>query len=337
MKKNTKRQTQTSSNLNGDDTQAIRIDQTDGHETSDGVPNLAEIATSINNEHQGVLQMIRRGLTHARSAGKLLIHAKSLFKHGEWTEWMKSNLQCSVRTAQTYMQIAEKWDELTAICEADAQDVADLGLQQALTLVSSPKPQAPTELQEPQADEHSEPNPRSTRGTRPTKTGVNRTSKGEEQPELKSAPTPLQPEATSPCDVGDFVDRLAGSVRKLKTLVVPSGQIPGEHETRMLKLIDDGISAFTRIKRSITSELADASATFQVESRAFTVRTTDQLLAIQDELEDYLDHEIIGEIIDELQPETATYLREWGDTAVTVGDRLANVEDDLAQGGDEDE
>jgi hypothetical protein len=59
------------------------------------------------------------------------------------------------------------------------------------------------------------------------------------------------------------------------------------------------------------------------------IRTIEQMQVIQTELDAYPEDDLIHDIIDELHPDTATYLREWGITAVTVRDRLANVEDDL--------
>lgn len=214
---------------------------------------LPEIAASINTQHQGVMQMSRSGLECARTAGVLLIHAKSHFKHGQWLQWIEANLECSERTVQTYMRIAHNWDELERNCDENTQDLADLGLERALKLIRKPKALTHTEPEVPQTSHDSKVHPRSAQGAVPTKAGVNRKLK-EKQPELKSAPTPLQTEATSPWDASEFVDSLAESVRELETLAIPIMPIAGEPATVILKLINDGISVLTKLKEA----LADA-------------------------------------------------------------------------------
>ena len=78
------------------------------------VPNMADLAAKINAEHAQAETAWRAGLEHARNAGELLLQAKGQCRHGEWLPWLKENVRFSERTAQAYMQVVKRWDELEA-------------------------------------------------------------------------------------------------------------------------------------------------------------------------------------------------------------------------------
>ena len=59
----------------------------------------------------------------ALDAGRLLIEAKDLVKHGEWGLWLQSHCQMAKRTARRYMQLARSG--------LDRPRVADLGIRGA--------------------------------------------------------------------------------------------------------------------------------------------------------------------------------------------------------------
>jgi hypothetical protein len=101
---------------------------------ADIVPNLAQLAEQINAEHQQVETALRAGLEHAKRAGELLLEAKQQCHHGEWLPWLGANVEFSERTAQAYMRVASRWDELTA----KAQHVADLPYREAIGLLAKP-------------------------------------------------------------------------------------------------------------------------------------------------------------------------------------------------------
>jgi hypothetical protein len=101
---------------------------------SDLVPNLAQLAEQINAEHQLALTSARTALGHARSAGSLLIQAKEQCGHGHWLPWLEANVKFSERTAQAYMRVAKRWQEL----EAKAQATADLTIEDGLKLLAKP-------------------------------------------------------------------------------------------------------------------------------------------------------------------------------------------------------
>jgi hypothetical protein len=105
--------------------------------------DLAALARRINAEHAAAGASFRAGLLHARAAGDLLLQAKAQVPHGEWLPWVADNLRCSERTAQAYMRVARRWEEL----EAKAQGLADLTLEGGLKLLAAPeewpRPDAP--------------------------------------------------------------------------------------------------------------------------------------------------------------------------------------------------
>ena len=108
---------------------------------------LAGLADRINEEHQAAGEALNRSLHHARAAGDLLVQAKAHLGHGQWSAWLAENFRGSARTAQGYMRLASRFDEL----ESKAQRVADLPLREALRALAEPRdasPAAETDLDE---------------------------------------------------------------------------------------------------------------------------------------------------------------------------------------------
>jgi hypothetical protein len=91
-------------------------------------------AEKINAAHAAVQAAAAGALEHARHCGELLLWAKKQAQHGGWLRWLRANTTVSERTAQLYMQIATRWDRLTA--GENPQHVADLSLRGALRYVS---------------------------------------------------------------------------------------------------------------------------------------------------------------------------------------------------------
>jgi hypothetical protein len=98
------------------------------------VTALPQLASRINVEHEAAGASFKAGLLHARAAGELLLQAKGQLPHGQWLPWMAANVHCSERTAQAYMRVAKRWDEL----EAKAQGLADLTFEGGLKLLAAP-------------------------------------------------------------------------------------------------------------------------------------------------------------------------------------------------------
>ena len=103
----------------------------------------ANLATKINDAHRAALQAAQDALVAAREAGRLLMEVKAGLGHGEWGAWLEANVEFSARSAQGYMRIAERWEEL------NPQRVAHLSLRGALALLSAPKEEGEAKVDEP--------------------------------------------------------------------------------------------------------------------------------------------------------------------------------------------
>ena len=97
--------------------------------------DLTALATQINREHQEAEAAATRSLQHVRRAGELLTQVKAQVGHGGWGPWLEQHFEGSARTAQTYMRIASRFEEL----ESKTQRVADLPLREALALLAEPR------------------------------------------------------------------------------------------------------------------------------------------------------------------------------------------------------
>jgi hypothetical protein len=114
--------------------------------------SLGKLAERINAEHHSCETAINAALEHALAAGDLLLEAKSKCPHGTWQAWLEDSFDGSVRTAQAYMRVAARRDEVEA---AKTQSSAPLSLDGALKALSTPKdaprPERPTTLEELEA------------------------------------------------------------------------------------------------------------------------------------------------------------------------------------------
>lgn len=105
---------------------------------------LSTLAAEINRHHRAAESSIRSGLEHALQAGRLLLAVKAQCRRGKWADWLKTNCECSQRTAQSYIRIAKRWPEI----EAKAQHVALLSFRDAVKMLAAPRDvpeQNPTE------------------------------------------------------------------------------------------------------------------------------------------------------------------------------------------------
>jgi hypothetical protein len=64
------------------------------------------------------------------------LQAKGQCQHGEWLPWLKANVRFSEPTAQAYMRIADRWDELQERRQAKTQHVADLTFRGAIEVLA---------------------------------------------------------------------------------------------------------------------------------------------------------------------------------------------------------
>src|SRR5262249_7386802 len=99
------------------------------------VTTLPTLADRINAAHAQCESATRSALEHAAEAGRLLTEAKAQAGHGNWLPWLKANVTCSERTAQVYMRIAARYEELTA---GNPQTSAGLSIDGAIKLLAKP-------------------------------------------------------------------------------------------------------------------------------------------------------------------------------------------------------
>lgn len=96
---------------------------------------LTNLARAINAEHENCNIAIFDGLQHALKAGELLHYAKALVNHGEWIQWVENNCSFKERTAQNYMRIYTRRNELPE----KTQDLAGLTYYKAIDLLAEPQ------------------------------------------------------------------------------------------------------------------------------------------------------------------------------------------------------
>jgi len=100
---------------------------------------LDTLAEEINAEHRAFEVTFRKTLEHAIRAGELLTHAKAECPHGTWLLWLEENFEGKLRTAQVYMQLYNKRDEV----RAKTQDSAHLSVSGALKEIAAPSSGGP--------------------------------------------------------------------------------------------------------------------------------------------------------------------------------------------------
>lgn len=106
-----------------------------------GSPSLDELAARIRAAHTSVTTALSIALDRAIDAGKSLVIAKTskVIPHGQWGKFLE---RCGVgaRQAERYMQLAC----LLAANPTCKSDLAELSIEQAIKLLSPPKPSKET-------------------------------------------------------------------------------------------------------------------------------------------------------------------------------------------------
>lgn len=69
--------------------------------------NLESHGKEIKRLHHMAHQMASDAIENARTAGMLLLEVKQAMKHGKFQQWIRENIQVSLRQAQRYMAVAE--------------------------------------------------------------------------------------------------------------------------------------------------------------------------------------------------------------------------------------
>jgi hypothetical protein len=100
----------------------------------------AELALLIDECRTQGLVAYRTSLKHAVMVGKLLLRAKELVPHGEFTAWLLENCQgMSERTARAYMRVAKAGKLAARAIDPKRQPVAVLTLTGALKKMAKPR------------------------------------------------------------------------------------------------------------------------------------------------------------------------------------------------------
>jgi Protein of unknown function (DUF3102) len=73
---------------------------------------LADLAATINREHELTYRAVVDALEHAILCGESLLHARATVPDGDWSRWVEHNLDMSRGAVQRYMRIATYRDHL---------------------------------------------------------------------------------------------------------------------------------------------------------------------------------------------------------------------------------
>lgn len=93
---------------------------------------LDAVAAEIRAEHSAAERAQHAALEHARHAGAQLIAAKARLPHGQFKPFVRDECQMPHSTANLYMKVARRWDELIK-----SQPVATLTLRAAAKFLSN--------------------------------------------------------------------------------------------------------------------------------------------------------------------------------------------------------
>jgi hypothetical protein len=70
-----------------------------------GSNSLPALASAIVTAHAACISHAREAARHALEAGRLLVEAKEIAGHGNWSDWLGENCSLGERTAQRYMRL----------------------------------------------------------------------------------------------------------------------------------------------------------------------------------------------------------------------------------------
>ncbi len=103
--------------------------------------DLAALARQLNQGHREIeqndceIEQLRaKSLEQARQNGRLLLLIKRSCGHGKWLPWIKANLEFSPKTANTYMVVAENWEQIRS-----ASNFRSLSIREAYRLARTKK------------------------------------------------------------------------------------------------------------------------------------------------------------------------------------------------------
>ena len=99
--------------------------------------DISTVTTEIRTLHRQAQRMI---LGYAIEIGRRLTEAKSLLPHGQWGEWLKTEVEFSQSTAQNFMRIFEEYGnhQISLFGDAKSQTLGNLPYTHALKLLAVP-------------------------------------------------------------------------------------------------------------------------------------------------------------------------------------------------------
>ena len=114
--------------------------------------DISTVTTEIRTLHRQAQRMI---LGYAIEIGRRLTEAKEMLPHGQWGEWLKTEVEFSQSTAQNFMRIfAEYGDSQTSLFgDAKSQTLGNLPYTHALKLLAVPAEERVEFVAEHHADE----------------------------------------------------------------------------------------------------------------------------------------------------------------------------------------
>ena len=96
---------------------------------------LREISAEVGVRHERIVSAVRRTGEEMIGAGKLLLEAKELVKHGEFKKWIADNSRIPYRTATSWMKAAStprvlpsSPDDLPSALRVTQEDLIEFGL-----------------------------------------------------------------------------------------------------------------------------------------------------------------------------------------------------------------
>jgi hypothetical protein len=110
---------------------------------------LVALAADIRDAHAGAEASALAHATRALDAGRALIEAKSLVRHGRWLPWLKEYCHLSERTAQLYMRLAELDVPPAIIAHLGMNKAAQTGLPAGWVIPARFRAEAPNTLRAP--------------------------------------------------------------------------------------------------------------------------------------------------------------------------------------------
>lgn len=110
--------------------------------------DISTVTTEIRTLHRQAQKLV---LGYAIEIGRRLCEAKELLPHGQWGEWLKTEVEFSQSTAQNFMRIFEEYgaDQTSLFGDAKSQTLGNLPYTHALKLLA-----VPAEEREQFAEEH---------------------------------------------------------------------------------------------------------------------------------------------------------------------------------------